>query len=148
MMCLGCTSLNAKAQGPYETIEELDFYIWEAASEFDFSPYILKSLIWQESGYKGNNLTQIMYVGWFKEATDYIGSKDISNPSVNIRICAYTLSHWAEENEGEPALWLMMWNEGPDTAKAHYNPDKPSYYARAILKRAEEWEEEKEKDRK
>lgn len=143
-MTLDVSSLTTKAQGPAEVLTGLDFYIEMAASEFDISPYMLKSLIYQESGFKGDNLTQIMYIGWFKDATDYIGSTDYHDDYTNIRICAFTLRKWAEENEGEPALWLMMWNMGPAKAKQLYNPDRPSYYARKILERAEEYRIEKE----
>lgn len=116
----------------------VDVYIWEVAREFDLSPYLLASLIYQESRFiVKDNLTQIMNGGkWHKEGLKHCGSDDLTNEYVNIRCCGYYLHKWAQEYPNEPHRWLRMWNEG------NVNDFNSSYYSRSILKRAEKWEEE------
>lgn len=138
------TSVSVSAYArPDEVISDTVYlYIWEVSNEFDISPFLLASLVYQESRFiVTDNLTQITNKKWFREGLAYCGSDDISNPYINIRVCGYYINKWAQEYEGEPALWLMMWNEGYENALAHYDPFKPSKYAREILKRAEIWEE-------
>lgn len=133
--------INAKAQGPTETYSTLELDILEVSDEFNLSPHLLASLIYQESSFiVKENLTQITSKKWFKEGIDYTGSDDLTDQHNNIRICGYYLNKWAKEYPEEPHLWLRMWNEGYDNALQH--PDRTSYYSRSIIRRAEQWEEE------
>lgn len=134
--------LNAQAQPKEEEFKPLlEIYIDEVAKEFDLSPYLLASLIYQESRFiVKDNLTQIMGKGkWHKEGIEYTGNNDLSNEYNNIRICGYYLKKWAEEYPGEPTIWLNYWNKG------HYS-ETETYYTRAILRRAEKWESEESID--
>ena len=143
------TSVTVSAYArPQEVISNSVYiYIWEVSKEFDISPFLLASLVYQESRFIiTDNLTQITNKKWFYEGLEYCESNDISNPYVNIRCCGYYLHKWAQEYDGEPALWLMMWNEGYENALRHYNPQKPSRYAREILNRAYEWEQDFESE--
>lgn len=134
-------SNKAYAQPRDHVIENtVELCVWDVANEFNISPYLLSSLVYQESRFiVMDNLTQITNKSWFKEGLEYCGSDDITNPYVNIRCCGYYLHKWAEEFPGEPALWLMCWNCGYDTAVEIYNPNRPSVYAKEILNRADEW---------
>lgn len=130
--------LNAQAQPKEEEFKPLlEIYVDEVAKEFDLSRYLLASLIYQESRFiVKDNLTQIMGKGkWHKEGLEHCGSDDISNPYVNIRCCGYYLNKWAEQYPGEPTIWLNYWNKG------HYS-EAETYYTKAILRRAEKWEEQ------
>lgn len=147
LVTLVTLSVKAEAQPQDEVIgSSVELYIWEVANEFDLDYYLLASLVWQESRFiVMDNLTQITNPKWFKEGIEYAGTMDIKNPYINIKVCGYYIHKWAEEYEGEPALWLMMWNEGYENALSHYDPLHPSRYARQVIKRAEQWQQEGEK---
>lgn len=133
--------LKAYAQGPEQTEEIINVYIHEVAAEFDLSESLLASLIYEESRFIVlENLTQITNKKWFEEGIEHCESDDLTNPYVNIRICGYYLSKWAKEYDGEPAMWLMAWNQGYEKAKKNYK--NPSSYAKRIIRRAEQWIEE------
>lgn len=130
--------VNAKAQPQDEVItNDLELYVYEVAREFDFSPYLIASLIYQESRFiVRDNLTQIMGNGrWHKEGFEYCGSFDISNPYVNIRCCGYWLHKWAEQYPDNPYVWLNYWNRG-------YYLEKETGYAKSVMDRAIRWEEQ------
>lgn len=138
MLLIQVAFVRSEAQPTDECWDNvIDVYIWEVSREFELSPYMLASLIYQESRFiVEDNLTQIMNKGkWHKEGIEYTGNEDISNPYNNIRICGYYLNKWAQEYPGEPHRWLRMWNEG------NVSNLNTSYYSRSILKRAEKWEE-------
>lgn len=149
VMILGSSfCLNANSQGamPDDMPELIDIYIKEVAEEFDLSPYLLKSLLYQESGLiVTENLSQITNKKWFKEGFEHCGSDDIKNQYVNIRVCGYYLHKWYEQFGDEcPYLILECWNEGPGKAVATHNCNKPSRYAKTIVDRAIQWQEEQE----
>lgn len=139
MLLIQVVFVRSEAQPTDECWDNvIDVYIWEVSREFDLSPYMLASLIYQESRFiVEDNLTQIMNKGkWHKEGIEYTQNDDLSNPYNNIRICGYYLNKWAQEHPNEPHRWLRQWNEG------NVNGFESSYYSRTILKRAEKWEEE------
>lgn len=124
-------------------------YALECENEFNISAALLLSLCWHESRFKESvvkgNVTQITNLKWFKEGIEYCEADNPKgNPYQNMRICAYYLSKWAEEYPGEVYLWLMMWNQGYENAKANYNPNKPSRYAKSIDEKAQILEKELE----
>lgn len=139
MLLTRVTCVSTYSQPRDEVItSDIDLYIWQVAKEFDLSPYMLASLIYQESRFVvRSNLTQIMYDGkYHQEAIEYTGNDDLTNEYNNIRICGYYLNKWAQEYPNEPHRWLRMWNEGI------VNDYNSSYYSRSVLKRAERWEEQ------
>ena len=125
------------------------FYAWEVESTYDVSASLILSICYEESRFKtevvGGNFTQLTNLKWFREGIDAIGARQPKdNVYENMMICGYYISKWAEEYEGEPYLWLEMWNEGYENALCSYDSQNPSRYAKRVLNRAERWEEELE----
>lgn len=136
--------LNTKAEELSEIPEEVQVLCFEVGEEFNICPMLLMSLIYTESrGIVTDNLTQITNTKWFKEGMDYCEVDEVKTPINNIRVCAYYLTKWAEE-QGEDDIYLVIdsWRYGPENARAMYKPDRPSRYAKVIVDRSAEWEED------
>lgn len=135
VVLIGLVSVRPKAEEP-KKVEPVFIYIWEVAQEFDINPFVLASLVYQESRFiVEDNLTQITNPKWFYEGLEYCGSHDITNPYVNIKCCGYYLNKWQKEKGIDFAV--MAWNIGYENAKKR---KKLNRYAVEILSRAEEWE--------
>lgn len=132
--------LDAKAEDLEEIPEDIQQICEEAGKEFSVCPTILMSLIYTESrGIIRDNLTQITSKKWFKEGMEFCQVDEYATPENNIRICAYYIAKWSEEDD--IYLAIDSWRYGPENAKAKYK-DKPSRYSRSIVERSAEWEEE------
>ena len=136
--CLNANAVEDYHEMPMTVINEC----WEVGREFQICPTILMSLIWQESrGIVSDNLTQVTNTKWFQEGIDALEIDDLTNPYQNIRLCGWYLRKWCEETE-DMGFALMAWNEGDTNAYKHYDGIHYSYYARTIMNRSAEWEEE------
>lgn len=125
--------VTAKAQ---EQEEAMYIYIWEVSKEFDISPFLLASLVYQESRFiVTDNLTQIQNPIWFAEGLEYCESDDISNPYVNLRCCAYYLNKWSEEKDAGFAI--MAWHRGYENALKRKRWDS---YTNEVMGRMQRWE--------
>ncbi len=137
--------IKANAEEPdvrFEILLPVDVQIecQQSAEEFNISPTLLMSLVYQESRGMLPNATQITNPYWFRHGIEAVGAEDVKkNRDENIKVCAWYLRQWLEEYD-DVYLVLEMWNEGQETALATHNPDKPSRYAREIEERAEYWE--------
>lgn len=136
--------IKAKAED-IELPEIIKIHCWEVGNEFQVSPVLLMSLVYQESRGLAENKTQITNLTWFKEGIEYCQADDPKkNDYQNIRICGYYLRKWFEElGDADVYLIIECWNEGYENAIATHS--KPSRYAKEVVDRAIEWTEEWEK---
>jgi len=143
MVLIGFTfCTNTQAESLTEIPEDIREICEEAGEEFNICPTMLMSLIYTESrGIVTENLTQITNKNWFKEGMEACKVDEVKTPENNIRVCAYYIAKWGREND-DIYLAIDSWRYGPENAQAKYNPDKPSRYAKEIVKRSAEWEQE------
>lgn len=143
IVALGSYRVNAHAtteEIPLEPI--IQVYCWEVGFEFNVSPTLLMSLVYQESRGTAENLTQITSRKWYSEGIEYCNADEYrTNAYQNIRVCGYYLKKWYDE-QGDADSYLIaeMWNEGKETALATHS-NTPSAYARSVVDRATEWQE-------
>lgn len=153
VLAIATTLIPITAHAEEIKVEDIDsiyrLYAWEVENTYNVSSALILSLCYEESRFRedivGGNLTQITNTKWFKEGIEAVhADKPKDNVYQNMMICGYYLSKWANENDGEPYLWLEMWNEGYENALSNYDCRHPSAYARRIMNRAERWEQELE----
>lgn len=143
--------INTKADERYPSITEIPRgYIvdaFEFKNTFNIDPFLLLSLCYTESRFNkskvGGNVTQVTRLKWFEKGIEELGLDDPKGNSYqNMMLCAYYLREFYNEHPEETYLVLECWNEGKENAEKTHNPQRPSYYAREITKRAEMWSDE------
>lgn len=153
VLAIATTLIPITAHADEIKVEDIDpiyrLYAWEVENTYDVSSALILSLCYEESRFRedvvGGNLTQITNTKWFKEGIEAVQAdapKD--NVYQNMMVCGYYIAKWAQEYDGEPYLYLEMWNEGYESALSNYDCQHPSAYARRIMNRAERWEQELE----
>lgn len=137
----------------YLTDDELWAITTEVGELYDISPALLFSLVEAESSknvYAENGshkgLCQIS-TKWHKDRMESLGVEDVYDPYGNVLICADFLSELisiAEKKKYDRCIEyaLMRYNMATDTANEMYKKGEISKYARKVVKRAEELEEE------
>lgn len=123
--------------------EQIDLYVEDICKQYNFDPYLVKSVIWHESRYdpKAKNTTHLglMQVStiWHSERADRLGVEDFYDPYGNILLGVDYLSEIANRYE-DIRLVLMTYNMGDKRAKELFNEGEISWYATSVLERAEE----------
>jgi len=125
--------------------EEINLYIVEVAKMYDFSPSIIKSMIYHESRFNPNETTG-KCIGLMQVSTLYhtarakeLGVTNLYDPYGNILVGVDYIDQ-LKRKYGSMELALMMYNMNHKTALKMYNEGKVSYYAKSVLKRAKEYE--------
>jgi soluble lytic murein transglycosylase-like protein len=143
-------------EAEYIDNEELWKIAIEVGDMYDLDSAILVSLvdsestrnIWAVNGtHKG--LTQVT-AKWHQERMDRLGVEDLYDPYGSILVCADYLDELLGIGEkkgyGRSIEYaLMRYNMATDTANSMYARGEISGYAKKIVKRAAEYQEEKEK---
>ena len=164
ILCLCMTllfSLNVHAEEEKQSAEYIENEeLWKIAIKvgdlYDIDSAILVSLVDSESTrniyaingtHKG--LTQVT-AKWHQNRMDRLGVEDLYDPYGSILVCADYLSELLDigENKGygySMAYALMRYNMATDTANSMYARGEISNYAKKIIDRAEDYQEEKEK---
>ena len=154
ILCMGNVAHAAEAE--YIDNEELWKIAIEVGDMYDLDSAILVSLvdsestrnIWAVNGtHKG--LTQVT-AKWHQERMDRLGVTDLYDPYGSILVCADYLDELLGIGEkkgyGRSIEYaLMRYNMATDTANSMYARGEISGYAKKIVKRAAEYQEEKEK---
>lgn len=154
ILCMGNVAHAAEAE--YIDNEELWKIAIEVGDMYDLDSAILVSLvdsestrnIWAVNGtHKG--LTQVT-AKWHQERMDRLGVEDLYDPYGSILVCADYLDELLGIGEkkgyGRSIEYaLMRYNMATDTANSMYARGEISGYAKKIVKRAAEYQEEKEK---
>ena len=136
--------------------EVVQVYLWEMCKEKDLDYYLILALIERESGYRydclgddGNSLGYMqIYEEYHVESMNKEGVTDLFDPYGNIRVGTSFLQELYEKygSSGDHCV-LMVYNMGAGGAsrcwkKGIYSSD----YSRAIVKRAQEIEQELKQD--
>ncbi len=154
ILCMGNVAHATEAE--YIDNEELWKIAIEVGDMYDLDSAILVSLvdsestrnIWAVNGtHKG--LTQVT-AKWHQERMDRLGVEDLYDPYGSILVCADYLDELLGIGEkkgyGRSIEYaLMRYNMATDTANSMYARGEISGYAKKIVKRAAEYQEEKEK---
>jgi soluble lytic murein transglycosylase-like protein len=124
--------------------ELIDNYAEEIALNYNLDPYLIKSIIHQESRYNPNarngkclGLMQ-MSTRWHSNRAAKLGVTNFHDPYGNILLGADYLSELFKKYK-DPRLVLMLYNMDNKTALKLYKEGKISNYAKTVLKRAEEY---------
>lgn len=124
--------------------ELIDSYILEISSKYHMDPFLIKSVIQQESEYnpkaRNGKCLGLMQVSsrWHRDRADRLGVNDFYDPYGNILLGVDYLSELLEKYE-DPRLVLMLYNMDHKTAFRMYKNGQISNYARTIIARAEQY---------
>ena len=132
---------------------ELQTWIYKYSTDKGISPYIIYALIERESGYKYGAIADtpkeysvgLMQLNtlWHQDRLDRLGITDLTDPRQNITAGIDYLLELLNYREDTTLEWaLMAYNGGP--RKADYNTANGilTDYAKYILRRSSELEEE------
>lgn len=129
--------------------QELQNWIFEYCQTKNISPYLVLSIIEQESDYRaellGDNGAAIglmqIHQRWHQERMDRLGVQDLSVPEDNIKVGVDYLVELFDA--GKEVDWVLMaYNGGRAYANRHYNAGKVSDYAKEVIARAAELQKE------
>ena len=136
--------------------EVVQVYLWEMCKEKDLDYYLILALIERESGYRydclgddGNSLGYMqIYEKYHVESMNKEGVTDLFDPYGNIRVGTSFLQELYEKygSSGDHCV-LMVYNMGAGGASRCWKKGiYSSEYSRAIVKRAQEIEQELKQD--
>lgn len=130
--------------------EQIIAYTHEIGDMYDISPYLLQSMIYQESGFQpevGNDgCYGLMGISayWNRDRMERLGVTDLYDPYQNILVGADLMAELTDTlGDGDSAdvyLTLMAYNAGTAPAVEAYNNGLISDYATMVMNRAMELE--------
>lgn len=122
--------------------EQIDKWIEEICLDFNVDPYLVKSIVYQESRYKPDaeylgcvGLMQLS-IKWHSARAKELGVTDLYDPKGNILVGVDYLSRLFS-NYSDPGLVLMIYNMGTDRALSIFEKGELTEYAETVLNRAE-----------
>lgn len=145
-------AITADASGPgYQRIEQTEneeviALTEQMAQQYPICPELLQALIFYESRNQRTAVSRWGDIGymqvnpkWMRPWMDKLGVTDLMDGYNNILVGTDYLIELFEEY-GDPALVLMVYNQGPDKAAKLYGSGEISKYAGRILELAEQLE--------
>lgn len=122
--------------------EQIDKWIEDICLDFNVDPYLVKSIVYQESRYKPDaeylgcvGLMQLS-IKWHSARAKELGVTDLYDPKGNILVGVDYLSRLFS-SYSDPGLVLMIYNMGTDRALSIFEKGELTEYAETVLNRAE-----------
>lgn len=129
-----------------ETVTDYVFNICKSYP--NVNPYLVLSVIYQESRFIPNvsngrcvGLMQISEY-WHQDRAAKLGVTDFWDPYSNILLGVDLLNELLEKTDGDVYFALMLYNQTYSSAKQMYSQGIISNYAKDVVQRANEYEEE------
>lgn len=122
--------------------KEINNYVQEISSTYNVDPYLIRSVIQQESEYlpkaTNGNCLGLMQVStyWHSKRAQKLGVTNFYDPHDNILLGVDYLAELLASYK-DPSLVLMLYNMDHKTAFKLYSQGRTTDYAKEILARAE-----------
>lgn len=127
---------------------ELQFHVMKECDGYNIAPAIVFAIMDEESDYDTDVVSQYGDIGimqvnpkWHKERMERLNCEDLKDPYQNITVAVNYLA-WLRDINPEVCWVIMAYNKGPDKATELLNQGIINDYAKSVLERAKELEDE------
>jgi soluble lytic murein transglycosylase-like protein len=132
------------SRGSKNDRDTINSYVHDICYKYKVDEYVIMSMIYHESTYRPNvrngNHLGLMQIStrWHKDRASRLGVYDFYDPYSNVLLGVDYVSELSNTYK-DIKLVLMLYNMGHDQAIDLYSKGIISYYAKSVLKKAEEY---------